>query len=120
MLALCDELLVRANRVALRELIAKRLYELVPVFTEPAAGLICHLLGVGLEPVVSRGTTRWKLPSEMDDPHHYGYASAPEAYQAAVMMRFPRKDWEAQVDLGLVRTRYWAWALVKAVESLDE
>ncbi|MDP3811430.1 MAG: hypothetical protein Q8Q78_10545 [Hydrogenophaga sp.] len=119
-LALCDEILAKANRDALRKLIGERLHQLVPVATEPTAGLICHLLGVMVEPVFFAGKARWKLPSALADTYPHDFASAPAAYQAAVLLRFPRQEWEAKVDLGVVRTRYWAWALLQAMDSLGE
>lgn len=67
-----------------------------------------------------RGTFRWKWASGEEGNHPSDFVSAPAAYQAAVLRRFPRTEWEAKVDRGVVRTRYWAWALVRALESLGE
>lgn len=119
-LELCDEILAKANREALRKLIWERLDQLVPVATEPTAALICHLLGAAVETVFSRGTTRWRLPLALADTYPLDFGTASAAYGAIVLLRFPRQDWEAQVDLGVVRTRYWAWALVQAMNSLGE
>lgn len=119
-LALCDEILAKANRHALRRLIGERLHQLVPVATEPTAGLICHLLGAVVEPISVKDRTRWRLPLALADTYPPDFASEPAAYQALVLLRFPRQAWEAQVDLGVVRTRYWAWALLQAMNSLGE
>ena len=119
-LSLCDEIVAKANRSALRELIGNRLHQLVPVATEPTAALICGLLGLTLEQVSIGGRFRWRLPADMGRPPEAHFSSLPAAYQAAVLARFPRKEWEAKVDRGVVRTRYWAWALVRALETLEE
>jgi len=119
-LSLCDEIIAKANRDSLRELIADRLHQLVPVATEPTAGLICGLLGMPLEQVTVGGRPRFRLealPHASPSPH---FASPAAAYQAAVLLLFPRSEWEAKVDQGLIRTRYWAWALVRSIESLGE
>ncbi|MGB4011421.1 MAG: hypothetical protein WBL16_10650 [Zwartia sp.] len=119
-LSLCDEIVAKANRAALRELISNRLHQLVPVATEPTAALICGLLGLTLEQVSIGGRSRWRQPAAMGGPPEAHFSSPTDAYQAAVLERFPRKEWEAKVDRGVVRTRYWAWALVQALETLRE
>jgi hypothetical protein len=119
-LELCDEILAKANRDALRKLIRERLDQLVPVATEPTAGLICHLMGAVVEPVFSRGRTRWRLPLALADTYPLDFGTVSAAHEAFVLLRFPRQDWEAQVDLGVVRTRYWAWALVQAMNLLRD
>lgn len=119
-LSLCDEMAAKSNRAALRNLIRTILEQLVPVATEATAGLICCVLGLTAEPITAGGKLRWKLPSATGAPHPNDFTEAASAYQAAVLLRFPRKTWEMQVDQGHVRTRYWGWALVQALESVRE
>lgn len=119
-LSLCDEMAARSNRAAFRSLIKDRLQELVPVATEPTAGLICYVLGLTAEPISAGGKPRYKLPSAVAASGPKDFAEAAGAYQAEVLRRFPRQTWEAEVDRGTVRTRYWTWALVQALVSVGE
>lgn len=119
-LSLCDEIVAKGNRDSLRQLIADRLHQLVPVATEPTAGLICSLLGLTLEQVSVGGRPRWRVNEAALASPSLDFASPAAAYQAAVLQRFSRLEWETNVDQGLVRARYWAWALVRSLESLGE
>ena len=119
-LSLCDEMAAKSNRAAFRSLIKDRLHELVPVATEPTAGLICYVLGLTAEPVAAGGKRRYRLPSGVGASGPKDFTEAAGAYQAEVLLRFPRQTWEDEVDRRNVRTRYWAWALVQALDSVGE
>lgn len=119
-LPLCEELAAVADRNALRTRIQARLDQLTPVATEPAAGLICCLLGITVVRLPERGRLKWVLTSDIGSERPIYFVEELEAFQEAVLRTFPRKLWECNVDLGIVRIRYWAWALVEALKSLDE
>lgn len=101
-LSAADEVTARATREAFRQLIRDRIQQLIPLATEPTAGLICYLLGVTSERITINGAFVWKLSSLPEDSQSKHYMGSADAYQAAVLMRFPRKEWEAKVDRGVL------------------